>query len=257
MGVDKEAKNNDGEAALHIVAYSDNAIEIKALIEMGADINVKNNYGSTALHIAACCNNAIAIKALIEMGADISAKNNYGVTALDFVCARGDTEIIKAFLTRSDLYVDSILEWVLKIKTTPAVIKLLVEDGRIETLDLEKIDAIPDTRTKDLLQVYFYKSEIIKSLKTTSANSELSVKISGLNEDVQSELAKQLQPEIRKLASSNLGHNIGKIISSFPEGSRMKYFEDVVIESMMKIDNNKIQKDVTTIRRIRKDITLY
>ena len=155
-------------------------------------------------------------KLLIEAGGmDINAKDCYGLTAFDVVCMKGETEIIKTFLTRSDLYVDSILERLLKIETTPAVIKLLVEDGRIEPLDLEKIDAIPDTRTKDLLQVYFYKSEIIKSLKTTSANSELCVKISGLNEDVQSELAKQLQPEIRKLASSNLGHNIGKIISSF------------------------------------------
>ncbi|WP_158621805.1 ankyrin repeat domain-containing protein [Wolbachia endosymbiont of Laodelphax striatellus] len=52
-GVDVNAKNDDGDAPLHIAAEKSYKEIVDALLEKeGIDINVKDNKGITPLHIA-------------------------------------------------------------------------------------------------------------------------------------------------------------------------------------------------------------
>ena len=59
---------------MHAAAEYNRAKAIKALIEMGVDKDAKDNDGETALHMAVRSRRIEAIKALIEMGADKEAK---------------------------------------------------------------------------------------------------------------------------------------------------------------------------------------
>jgi ankyrin repeat protein len=53
---------------------------VKAAIEMGVDVNSKDDAGNTALHMAAFTGADALVKYLVENGATVNAKNNYGET---------------------------------------------------------------------------------------------------------------------------------------------------------------------------------
>jgi ankyrin repeat protein len=59
------------EVALHAV---------KAAVEMGVDINAKNKDGQTAMHMAAFTGADAVVQYLADQGADINVKDNYGET---------------------------------------------------------------------------------------------------------------------------------------------------------------------------------
>lgn len=66
-----EAKDQDIE-----LAYS----AVKTVIDMGIDIDAKNEEGQTAMHMAAFTGNDLVVKYLAEKGADIDVTDNYGET---------------------------------------------------------------------------------------------------------------------------------------------------------------------------------
>lgn len=53
---------------------------VKAAVQMGVDINAKNRDGQTAMHMAAFTGSDAVVQYLAEQGADINAKDNYGET---------------------------------------------------------------------------------------------------------------------------------------------------------------------------------
>ncbi len=53
---------------------------VKAVVEIGIDIDAKNEEGQTAMHMAAFTGNDMVVKYLAEMGADINVTDNYGET---------------------------------------------------------------------------------------------------------------------------------------------------------------------------------
>lgn len=53
---------------------------VKAVIEMGIDVNAKNEDGQTAMHMAAFTGADTVVRYLAENGADINVKDNYGET---------------------------------------------------------------------------------------------------------------------------------------------------------------------------------
>ncbi|XP_057371130.1 serine/threonine-protein kinase/endoribonuclease IRE1-like [Daphnia carinata] len=95
LGVDLNAKDDDGWNALHLLCSNDSSPHlihaIQLFIELGIDKDAKINDGSNALHLL-CSNNSSphlidAIKLLIELGIDKNAKTNYGSNALHLLCS--------------------------------------------------------------------------------------------------------------------------------------------------------------------------
>ncbi|KZS06343.1 Uncharacterized protein APZ42_030243, partial [Daphnia magna] len=94
LGIDINAKDNDGRNALHHLCEKNsnsNLIDaIQILIQLGIDVNAKCNVGLNALHHL-CANNSNSnlideIRLLIQLGIDVNAKTKYGQNALHFLC---------------------------------------------------------------------------------------------------------------------------------------------------------------------------
>ncbi len=66
-----QANEKDIEKSFHAV---------KTVIEMGIDIDAKNEEGQTAMHMAAFTGNDLIVKYLAEKGAEINITDNYGET---------------------------------------------------------------------------------------------------------------------------------------------------------------------------------
>ena len=103
-GADIDAKDQKGDTALMIGAWSGKSELIQLLIKNGADVNVQNQYGMTALHQISTNGKHPAIspkgriaaaRLLIENGANIHLKDNVGNTALDYAIVFANTEMIQ------------------------------------------------------------------------------------------------------------------------------------------------------------------
>ena len=97
-GADVEAKNDDGETPLHMVAYRNSIETAKLLIEMGADVDAKDDYGETPLHWASYNNRIEIAKLLIDKGADVEAKRNDGWTPLDLAQSDEMEELLEKYM---------------------------------------------------------------------------------------------------------------------------------------------------------------
>jgi hypothetical protein len=86
LGVKVNAKDKDGNTALHIAAVrrgSGYVDILKILINAGANVNTANNKGITPMHRAVrCLENT---KLLLDAGADINATDSEGKTPLDIL----------------------------------------------------------------------------------------------------------------------------------------------------------------------------
>ncbi|XP_045027630.1 death-associated protein kinase 1 [Daphnia magna] len=94
LGIDVNAKDNDGRNALHHLCRNNsnsNLLDaIRLLIQLGIDVNAKDNDGHNALHDL-CDNNSNsnltdAIRLFIQLGIDANAKDNEEWNALHFLC---------------------------------------------------------------------------------------------------------------------------------------------------------------------------
>jgi ankyrin repeat protein len=85
--VDVNAKDNSGQAALHVTAMNRYEAVARQLLEHKADIDVKAD-GFTALPLAAMSGHEPVVWLLLEHKADIDAKYD-GFTALLFAVGRG------------------------------------------------------------------------------------------------------------------------------------------------------------------------
>ena len=63
-------------------AKNEDIKNVRELLANGADVDAKDKNGETALHWAACDGRVDVAKILIEKGADVDAKDNHGWTAL-------------------------------------------------------------------------------------------------------------------------------------------------------------------------------
>lgn len=71
---------------------------VKQHIAAGTNLNAKDAEGQTALHLAALKGDAAIVQALVAGGADLSLKNSKGQTAQDIARRAGNHEIV-ALLT--------------------------------------------------------------------------------------------------------------------------------------------------------------
>jgi hypothetical protein len=96
LGVNKEAKDADGDTALHLAANSGHVEAIEVLAQLGVNKEGKNTNGLTPLHWAAVEGHVEAIKVLAQLGVNKDAQNTDGWTALHLVAHTGHVEAIKA-----------------------------------------------------------------------------------------------------------------------------------------------------------------
>ena len=88
-----EARNNEGNTALHVGAKHNETPEIVILLlNKGADIDARNDHGLTALMLAAKHNPNVEItNALVEENADIEVQDNEGLRALHHAANSGNS----------------------------------------------------------------------------------------------------------------------------------------------------------------------
>lgn len=82
-------------APLLLAAYAGDVAECEKLLKAGADINAKDPDGETALHYAIRGNQPELCKLLLEKGADTDARGLWGGTAMHYAAMCGCPEIIK------------------------------------------------------------------------------------------------------------------------------------------------------------------
>jgi ankyrin repeat protein/spore coat protein CotH len=83
-GTDVNARNPQfGEPILSTAALMGHTEIMTFLLEKDADINARNRDGNTALHSAAFLGRADAVELLLEHGVDVNARNNQGGSAID------------------------------------------------------------------------------------------------------------------------------------------------------------------------------
>ena len=105
-GVDVNAKNNNGQSALHSAAEWNNLEAIQILLNfnlnsnLNLDINIMNNYNETPLHIAMRNDNLEIVKLLLEYNALPNINSKFGSTLYAAVWSRGSNhiEIIKTLI---------------------------------------------------------------------------------------------------------------------------------------------------------------
>jgi ankyrin repeat protein len=72
------------------------------LAQEGADPNQRDHTGRTALHLAAICSTPQVVRYLIDHGCRLISRLADGRTALHLAAARGDVEILKAIMEKSE-----------------------------------------------------------------------------------------------------------------------------------------------------------
>ncbi|XP_059607389.1 tyrosine-protein kinase Shark isoform X2 [Phlebotomus argentipes] len=97
-----DAKNQDGQTAVHLACqYADAAI-LQKIIECNANVNFRDIKGNTPLHYACRSQPAAVIKLLIDSNANIQARNNEtGCVPLHDAAEHGNLDAVKVLLEAS------------------------------------------------------------------------------------------------------------------------------------------------------------
>jgi len=99
-GADVEARNNDGNTALHLASASGNTGICGRLLEAGPmSLAAINNYGAQPLHHASMFGRILAVEILLKSGANVNATGgNSGITALHMACEGGHESVVRLLL---------------------------------------------------------------------------------------------------------------------------------------------------------------
>jgi ankyrin repeat protein len=83
---------------LRAAALSGDVARVTALLAQGADIEARNANGNTALHLAAAQGRVAVVSALLKAGARADATGRAGKSSLDFAIAGGYPSIVAMML---------------------------------------------------------------------------------------------------------------------------------------------------------------
>ncbi|XP_018327039.1 tyrosine-protein kinase Shark [Agrilus planipennis] len=100
-GYRHEAKNKDGQTAVHIASMKGQDDILAILIEHGANVNCRDTAGFTPLHYACQNNFASTVRLLVQSGkANIQARNTEnGWVPLHEAASRGHKDVVKELLS--------------------------------------------------------------------------------------------------------------------------------------------------------------
>ncbi|KAG8228527.1 hypothetical protein J437_LFUL008984 [Ladona fulva] len=95
-----DAKNAEGQTAVHLASRLGNDEILKKLIESGANINCRDTAGNTPLHYACQMNLPNTVRVLVQMGgANVQVRNTEtGWVPLHEAAYRGYSEVVSALL---------------------------------------------------------------------------------------------------------------------------------------------------------------
>ncbi|XP_060516097.1 tyrosine-protein kinase Shark isoform X2 [Cylas formicarius] len=96
-----EAKNQDGQTAVHIASIKGQNDILRNLIQHGVNVNLRDTAGYTPLHYACQNNLSSTVRLLIEVGeANVQARNTItGAVPLHEAATRGHKEVIMELLS--------------------------------------------------------------------------------------------------------------------------------------------------------------
>ncbi|XP_021915720.1 tyrosine-protein kinase shark isoform X4 [Zootermopsis nevadensis] len=96
-----EAKNQEGQTAVHLASRMGKDDILKKLIESGANINCRDTAGYTPLHYACQSNLPSTVRVLVQIGfANIQARNSdTGWVPLHEAASRGHKEVVRVLLS--------------------------------------------------------------------------------------------------------------------------------------------------------------
>ncbi|KAL3479600.1 ankyrin repeat-containing domain protein [Aspergillus californicus] len=133
-GIDVEARNKNGETALHIAA-KDTSRDVWDLLHAGADVNARAANGSTPLHCAASASDSSIYTMLLDSGADITARDMLNCTPLHTAATAGNAVL---FNKLHELYKKNRLNYMARCNTGKTVVEHAVMSGGTDVL--EQID---------------------------------------------------------------------------------------------------------------------
>jgi len=137
---DLDLTDSNGKSGLHWACHKNNhLLTVVYLLKKGAPVNKVDRYGQSALYLACHFGHLDLVKTLIEHGADVNQCDNKGYTPLIAACDAKRYEVVKFFLTETDVDVNMVT----KLNSTTALlvsaqkgfleaVKLLVECGRVD-----------------------------------------------------------------------------------------------------------------------------
>ena len=143
-GANINAKNWEGQTALHRAAWKGHEAIVLLLLERGADINANDVNEFTSLHHAAEYGHEAIVHLLLKRDADINAKTQLGMTALHLAASCKHEATLRLLLERdadinakprsrkTALHLTAVCEH-------EAIVRLLLEEGAdIDAKDLRK-----------------------------------------------------------------------------------------------------------------------
>ena len=110
QGAKVDARDDDGETALHAAAEKARIDFVKYLVKKGADVNAKDDDGETPLHAAADEDDretdatrkdrVKVVKFLLDKGADVAAKDRDGETPAHVAADAKKADVLKVLLDK-------------------------------------------------------------------------------------------------------------------------------------------------------------
>jgi ankyrin repeat protein len=98
LGIDVNARDDNGRTTLHRAAYDGFPAVVKILLDRGADIDARDREGATALWWVSGIGRRDSATILVDKGADLTAQANDGTTALSRAKYNSDKAMIDFLL---------------------------------------------------------------------------------------------------------------------------------------------------------------
>ncbi|KAL8869638.1 MAG: hypothetical protein Q9174_004122 [Haloplaca sp. 1 TL-2023] len=106
-GDDVNARDHDGETALHLAVRSSQNPYIEVLLNSGADVNIAGEYGTTVLHLAAQRDSLFPLNRLLQWGADVNARTTAGYTALHYAMQNPRETVLRSLLNHTGIDIEA------------------------------------------------------------------------------------------------------------------------------------------------------